>query len=258
MRLTFAFMFVVIGSLAFGPAAGQGGTSMCNSRLTPQEGQLGYRMRGNTHCEGLYERLVAPGSLRPVSLVRADQPVPADYFSLSWPMLDGKPQVRLQAMAFKQGMLYRMDTMQAGSGFTWPTEVLRKLGLQKSELGVIATADKAIKGMNEHIYLPVDLSPAAKTARGTYILKVASVEDLSEIYLTVSGPIDVDQPSPGPPATVIGDRPLKSSYYSAAAPIQVPLDLKGQKAGIYQVRIAGRRMNRDGSTTTSFYMRHAD
>ena len=236
----------------------QGGASMCNSRLTPQEGQLGYRMRGGTHCEGLYERLVAPGSLRPVSLVRADQPVPADHFSLSWPMLDGSPQVRLQAMAFKQGTLYRMDTTQSNASFTWPTEVLRKLGLQKNEFGVIATADKTIKGMNEHVYLPVDLSPAAKTARGTYVLKMASVEDLSEIYLTVVGPIDIDKPSAAPPPTVIGDRPLKSSYYSAAAPIQIPFDLKEQKPGIYRVHVAGRRMNREGSTTTSFYMRHAD
>jgi hypothetical protein len=227
--------------------------SMCQERLVPIEGPAGYRMREGSRCEGRYEGLVALGSLRPVSLVHADQPVPKPAFQLSWPELPEKPEMRIQAVVFRQGLLYRMDARRSVSSYEWPSELLLELDVQPHELGVIVTADNvSVNGGTERVYLPVVLKPSIDTVRGIYLLKIASVEDLSDVFLTVTGPIEPGKPA----AAIIKDRPLGRPYYSAAAPIQLGLDLQGRDTGFYRVRVSGTRAVNGGSTSTSFYIRH--
>ena len=240
------------------PAGVQSGAPACNPRLTPKDGALGYQPRGKgdrDRCEGLYERLVALGSLRPVSLVLEERPVPGDAYQLSWTAPAPKARVVLQAVGFKEGQLYRMDTVAQGSSFTWESDVLLKLNLKSGEFGVVATTDARVGGQdNQRVYLPVWLGPPeapVKRSSRTYVLKMASVEDLSEVYLSISGPIVEGQV----PEVYLPDKPLGRSYYSAAAPLEVPLTLPAVD-GVYQVRVAGKRKSGNGSTTSTFYVQN--
>jgi hypothetical protein len=232
---------------------GQQRGSMCIGTVTPQKGELGYQMRGDTHCEGEYERLVgAPGSLEPVSLVRADRPVPPDFYRLAWPHVHSGGEVSVQAMAFRPRLFYRMDTRRSSGGFDWPTTILRKLNLGATEIGVIATTQVDIDSVKEALYLPVDLDPSAKTAPGSYVLKMASAEDLSEVFLTITGPANGVKPLP----TVLQDKSLQRSYSVAPAPLTVPLDLRQQPSGRYRIVVTGKRKNGPGSTSRALYLQH--
>jgi hypothetical protein len=233
------------------PASAQNAAPVCNPRLVPQDGPLGYRVRGD-RCEGLYETLVALGTIQPVSLVLAEQPIPLGLYRLTWSRTATMALVHVQAVTFKPDVFYRMDAQVKGSEYRWPTDLLRQLGIQANELGVLATREETINGQPQPVYLPVDLRGAGSSPRGRYALRVATSEDLAELYLSVTGPIAAGQA--GKP--LVAERRIGGPYRSSTAPIWVPLDLSPAEPGLYQVRLAGKLANRGGGTTSSFYLRH--
>jgi hypothetical protein len=238
-------------------AGAQDSVAPCNPRLTPQQGELGYKLREKDRCEGVYERLVALGSLRPISLIHAEQPVPPNSYQISWPDAAGRGPVTIQAVSFKEGVLYRMDAVGRGGSFPWKTEVLNRLRLRQGDFGVLATTTGEVGGEHDQrIYVPVTLSTSElattkNVPRGSYDLRVASVEDLADVFLTVRGPVRGKETPP----TVVADKAVLRAYYSAAEPMRIQLDLPA-KPGIYEVRIAGTRKSRPGSTMTTFFIRH--
>jgi hypothetical protein len=228
-------------------------TLVCDATLAPQRGPLGYRLRGD-RCEGLYEQLAELGSMRPVSLTLREVPVPDSELQLSWTGTPSKAPVRVEAVTFKPNVYYRMNTIVAGGAYRWPTNVLKAIGVSEVQWGVVATADENVNGASQRVYFPVDLQPRSSTApRGRYVLKVASVEDLSAVFLNIVGPMKTGQAG----ARVVSDQRIAGPYHSSATPIRIPLDFSAVDDGLYQVRLSATLSNRAGGTTLSFYLRHA-
>jgi hypothetical protein len=226
-------------------------TLVCDATLTPQRGPLGYRLRGD-RCEGLYEQMAELGSMRPVSLARREVPVPDSELRLSWAEQSPQTRVRVEAFTFKPNVYYRMNTIAAGRGYRWPTNVLKDIGVSDVQLGVVATVEEVVNGASQRVYLPVDLAaPAPEGDR--YLLKIASAEDLQAVFLTIVGPITSGQAG----ARVVSDQRVAGPYHSSATPMRIPLDCSAFAAGLYQIRISATLSNRAGGTTLSFYLRHA-
>jgi hypothetical protein len=257
LRITIVALFLLSGiSPSAGtpqPPGGSATSLVCDAALAPQSGPLGYRLRGD-RCEGLYEQMAALGSMRPVSLTLQEVPVPESELRLSWPEPSSRTPVRVEAVAFKPNVYYRMNTVSAGGAYRWPTNVLQAIGVSDIQWGVVATADEIVNGTSQRVYLPVDLEPrSSATPRGRYVLKVASVEDLSAVFLTIVGPTTSGQAG----ARVVSDRRIAGPYHSSATPIRIPLDFSALDDGLYQVRVSATLSNRAGGTTLSFYLRHA-
>lgn len=239
----------------------------CDARLKPVPGRLGYGPRGD-RCEGLYEQLVSPeGALQVVSFAVAERPtvVPEKYV-LRWPApsIASKPAsskpvavpaparaVTLRAAAVADRRFFRMDATTPRSAFDWDTSLLREVGAQAQQLGVIATFDATIGGVPQTVYLPVDLGQVTGQAPRKYTLWLSSPANLSDAWLSVDR-LGTD----GAPAkTVIKDRPLGHAHYIAMGPAAFTIDLTKEDAGLYQIRV-GATYVRKGTSSLTMVMRH--
>jgi hypothetical protein len=116
----------------------------------------GYQLRTD-YCDGLYRAKV---SGTPLSLVGFSQPLGALHWQdarvldLQWNGPPDKP-VRLQALSMRQSVPYRMDATRTPSTtgrFSWPTEVVSRVGLESSEVALAAWYEA---GDSSRVYLPI-------------------------------------------------------------------------------------------------------
>jgi hypothetical protein len=142
----------------------------CDRELPQGKGPDDYRDRGD-RCEGLYARKVS-GSGKTVHLLSFSAATPIfdpkhdDLAILRWQVLPGSAPVHVRAQSLAESKLfYRMDALPVASSseFRWKTLLLRKLGLQASEVGVYAWASHEIGGVSEIVLLPIHFSKEVAT-----------------------------------------------------------------------------------------------
>jgi hypothetical protein len=142
-----------LAALSLQAVAALAQTMQCE-RLSPQKGELAYRLRG-AYCEGLFiqdtsssvrlKGLVAvyPGTTSGAKTMRAVPltPSPAGY--------------RMRVQSLDPGIHYQLDALvPASGGFQWPTEIVDKAGLQRTQLApLVWTQSKPAA------YVPVSLDP---------------------------------------------------------------------------------------------------
>ena len=227
-------------------------TPVCDDTLTPQRGPLGYRFRGD-RCEGG----PADGGAGIDAAGVTDAAGSAGSGFGAATVLGGTVAANARPRGshhVQTPVYYRMNTIAAGGGYRWPTDVLRAIGVTDVQLGVIATVEEVVNGTSQPVYLPVDLQSASSAPQpGRYLLKVASVEDLQTVFLTIIGPMKGGQAG----TRRVSDQRIAGPYHSSATPMRIPLDLSAFDAGLYQIRLSATLSNRAGGTTLSFYLRHA-
>lgn len=228
----------------------------CDPGLRPAGGgEIGYTNRGD-RCEGLYAQDVSGGVLDIVSLTEQfhDHTFGREnVLLLEWPPAGNVP-VRVRASSLKRRLYYRMDSLRpsGASSFNWPTEILSRLELSRSQIGLLAWAESP-PGTNRHpIYLPIRDKPRGSPdssertqpndrAQSYKIVLMSSVE-LQAVYVTLHS-ID----SNGKPSSAIRtDSELDLAPYPAQRPIafSIPFsELSAAKADLFSLSIGAESRN---------------
>ena len=228
------------------------GDNPCDPRLTPSRTDpLTYSRRGE-RCEGVY--FVPVSGSADLSLVAFTEPVgvfrpgPQERFFLHWAAAPAARSVHVRAVSVKKGVYYRMDVVRPGGSdrLEWPADVVARLNLTSSDLGLTAWVEQAIGGRAQNVYVPLTVATsAAAVSKRQYVALVVPGSEVSELYLSVSavGGDGRDE------KFITRDAPLKG-FYPAERPIAVPVSgLPG--AGLYRLRL-GALLRGGGSTTTTF------
>lgn len=226
-----------VSGVAVRPVAAQAGScdpSLRQSATDPH----GYRMRGD-RCEGIYAQPVAGTSLIVASFTGSFETYDTESarnLVLRW-TAPGLGDVRLRALALPRRLYYRMDATQsaAAGSWSWPSDVLAELGIERADLGVAAWT-RQVMGSTEHdVYLPlrIDTGQVADTLTEFTLVVVPQVE-LTEVYVSIAT-VGGD----GLPTSYIRDEePLGYGYYPADRPMDIAI-ARPAEPGIYHVLIGG-------------------
>lgn len=110
-----------------------------------------YRLRGD-RCEGLFVRPVALGSLLNIVSFTASfaefDPSRAGELPIAWP-IPGPGQIQIRAQSQEPELHYRMDTIRPPNTtlYSWPTDVLRQLGVGQDAYAVVAQSSITLKAL---------------------------------------------------------------------------------------------------------------
>ena len=227
--------------------------SNCDSNLTKlSSGPLGYKDRGD-RCEGIYVKEVGSTTLQIVSLTKSF----GDYNTnsgkplvIEWDKPRANSIIHLRAQSVKRKLYYRMDTFRPSGdkSYSWPTDVLASLSIEKSDIGILGIAQENIGQDQRNIYIPLRIRQAGKTVEPDNVnLMLLPGVELKEVFISLA-PLGVD----GRPGKLIKDgEDLKYGYYPAERSIQIPISgLKG--AGIYYLEI-GATLRNGGSSTLQIW-----
>lgn len=251
-----ALLLAASFAAASGPEQVPAGDNHCDSRLIPQKGDpLAYGRRGE-RCEGLYVLEVAGSA--DLSLVTFSAATPAfslsgnDRLHLNWPQVPGNLPTRLRAVSLRRQVYYRMDAVRpAGAdSFEWPADVLAKLNLQSTEVGLVGWVQKTVGEKPIDVYVPLRVGTAGAPSKGHYVVQVVAGAELSEVFITLAalGQDGRDE------KYVKRDEPLSYGFYPADRPISVALPGL-TAAGLYRVRL-GAVLKTGGSANKSFVFYH--
>ena len=254
--LVAALLLAASFAAASGPGQPGGGDNPCDSRLVPQKGDpLAYGRRGE-RCEGLYVLEVAGSA--DLSLVTFSAATPAftlnenDRLHLNWPKVPGNFPTRLRAVSLRRQVYYRMDAVRPGGtdSFEWPADVLVKLNLRSTELGLVGWVQQTLGEKQIDVYVPLRAGPAGAPSKGHYVVQVVAGAELAEVYLTLAalGQDGRDE------KYIKRDEPLSYGFYPADRPISVALSGL-TAAGLYRVRL-GAVLKTGGSANKSFVFYH--
>lgn len=224
----------------------------CDPGLRVGAGADGYQMRGD-RCEGLYARpLSAVGGLRIVSLARVSSTAelkPGQTLRLAWTTPNDREPIHLRGYSLRREIYYRMDSVRPGGSatYSWPTEVLRSVGLSLRDLGIICWIQEKVGDEVRRVYLPLrvgDEMPSDDNFQATII----SDERLGEAYLTLAKV----GPEGRPDLYLENETPLKRGYYPASVGIGIPIPRLPQR-GFYVMEL-GATFGDGGSLATSAFL----
>jgi len=225
--------------------------------LKPATDPLAYQLRGE-RCEGIYIREVAgTGGFSVAAFVVGGLPAtiePGNALSIEWPAGLDAPVV-LRAVSLRRNLYYRMDARRpAGSiRFDWPSDVLRKLGLETREVGIVAWTEKRLGESVQDVYVPVRFGGANSKDQAAYVLQVLSGSDLREVYVRLS----TADASGREQQVIIKDEPLKLGFYPAERPIPIRILAATLKEhGLYRLQLNAALSNGRPSSRI-LYFQHA-
>ena len=214
-------------------------TPICDpALLAASDRPYSYRLRGD-RCEGLYVEKVASTTLLVASLAETfadDEAGWDDTLHITW--ATAAERLNLRAYSLRRRLYYRMDTVRSGPAglYEWPTDVLRTLGIRRHDVGLVAWADREVRGIRRQVYVPVRVNPPARPpARAPHRLVVVPGRELEEVYLSVVR-LDGDG---RPQRAVVDGEALRYGYYPAERPVVIPLPEVADR-GLYAVEIGAR------------------
>jgi hypothetical protein len=208
-----------------------------------------YRLRGD-RCEGLFVRPVALGSLLNIVSFTASfaefDPSRAGELPIAWP-IPGPGQIQIRAQSQEPELHYRMDTIRPPNTtlYSWPTDVLRQLGLQKKRIGVAAWTQISLSGRVEQVYVPLRIGESEARSERKYTLVLMPTQTLAEVTyslvaLSAEGKV-VGLPVQPPTSLRLGSYPAERGFtITIAAPF---------RAGLYRIEI--HPTTRAGSPSTT-------
>jgi len=205
----------------------------------------GYQDRSD-RCEGLYQLKVSGTPLTITGLSQSLHNIEwnkTPKLELSWQAPPNQP-VRLRAISLQQAISYRMDSLRAPAGgtrFTWPTDILQRVGVSADDVAVSAFYDTGA-GDSSRVYLP--LAIGGQPAAVPFEVVLYPGVDLNDCAVSL-------QLEGGPP--VWQNRVLGKKKYAAADAIRVPLP-PNLKPGLYRFEAAAH-MSSGGSTSASAVIR---
>jgi hypothetical protein len=199
------------------------------------KGPRGYAPRGD-RCEGTFNREVSGASLKVAGFYQAFGQLDSvkGAVPMTWSVPDtGLVHLRVRSMR-EGGEMYGMDTqlMAGTTSFSWPTDFLRLLHLEPSQLAPAAFIEVQGKDM----YLPLRVSEASGGGPPTYTLTVISVERMERLFLTVASVDRVGDLATG--GFVVVNQPIPGTPYSSGRPIPVSITGLG-KPGLYVAQVLG-------------------
>jgi hypothetical protein len=221
----------------------------CDARLRPLGGADGYQMRGD-RCEGLYADPVSRGEVWLVGIAWSGKEKtaiqPGRPFPLAWQAPPRSEHVHIRAYSLHRRLFYRMDTVRPSGDeqFAWPSEVLGRVRLSPTDLGVVSWVQLQLGGQIRDIYLPVAVGVTNSPSAAVELTLLSDV-GLREVYVTIF-PVNPDGRSG---KAVHRDVPLKRPPYPANVAIAMPLPTL-QDRGIYRVDI-GASFTDTGSSALS-------
>lgn len=231
--------------------------NQCDPALRPVEtNPNGYQQRGD-RCEGVY---IDPKSGAGVSLVVASFTRSFKDFDsksrkpllISW-ALPGNPSIHLRAFSLREKLYYRMDSNRpAGeTGYTWFTDVLASIGMQKSDVGVVGLATLSMGGQTRQVYVPLNIEQQGYPASVTgYEVLLIPTDELKRVVYTLAR-----LSSDGKLQNLRQNANLGSSFYPAFARLRIPISGLGIP-GIYYLEMSGTPIRGNG-TTTRLYFYHS-
>jgi hypothetical protein len=120
-----------------------------------------YAFRGD-RCEGTFSRQVAGQPLQLVSFTTAFENVDAldGPVSVEWHAPLAAETVHIQASPLASRFGYRMDTERpaTASPYVWPMDVMRHLGLSRTNLAVRGWTSANVDGFMRDVHLPLKIS----------------------------------------------------------------------------------------------------
>lgn len=220
-------------------AEGLHGQEYCDTDLLSKGRDLGvhgYSNRGD-RCEGTYAKVVGGTELYIASFTETFEEFNALTTSplmVSWAAPDGfRPRIR--ARGIRRDLFFQMDVAPdaAGDGYAWRTDVIRSIGLNRNDIGLVAWEEREIGPFTNDLYVPLRISQRSSVpGDGIYELVIYPNEELIEVFVTL-GPVGED----GTVGALIREnRPLRAVFYPAERPVRIVLD-DLEEAGIYEVRI---------------------
>lgn len=194
---------------------------LCDTNLEIPPSSFAYQMRGD-RCEGLYVAKVSSNLIQFASLTLGEisQATSAhDTLSLRWLAGEDSP-VQLRARSLPARLYYRMDTLadNKAGGYDWPTDILRALEIDTSDIGVTAWQQKRCGSRILPTYLPILANLERDGPGGITVTLIPGIE-FEEVYLKVAQ-VNCD--------TALSYRSVKTKqlnhgFYPARRPIRVRL-----------------------------------
>lgn len=149
---------------------------------------IGYKPRGN-RCEGIYPDQKSGSSdifvvsLAAMALSTALSNI--DTLYIRWPEAPARDVLKIRALSLRDGLNYRLDSTQplARKIFEWPSEILKQVGLQLNEVGLLGSSDVMINNSKRRVYIPTILSDQPKAGEIQSLELVLRTNiDLSDVY----------------------------------------------------------------------------
>lgn len=228
----------------------------CDPHLRPAtRSHYPYGPRGN-RCEGLYELELANSRDLPIVGLMVTGPNrrfrDQRQIRLLWASSPQPTTVRANSLRIRT--YYRLDVAMAPASrsFTWPALIPAALGLERSDIGLLAW--RPDRGAPDgRLYVPVALDSAAIGGPARRLELILMPEaDFVEVRFTLHrlGAAGVE---------VVGyaTRDVGLPYYVQSVPIRIPLSEGGPlEHGDYQIEVTARRAS-GGSVVQRFRFRHA-
>jgi hypothetical protein len=213
-------------------------------------------------CEGTYDpqRSTDPPLLLTsyTSVREPFDPAKDRNVQLSWSS-PGNPGVRIRGYSLRRGdqLVYQMDAFRDPGKvpFQWPLDVVRDVGLQNPELGILGWAAYNTPRGSRDVYLPLEVTRSGTgkgTVRAAEILIMPSYS-LNKVTLEVES-LNADFSTA---ATLVADQELTDVSREANIPIRLAAKhLKITKTGYYYVSV-GARITDGPSVALPFFLYYA-
>ena len=227
----------------------------CDPGLKQPEGSIAnaYAQRKD-RCEGIYAREIAGTSLGVASFTKQFPNFDLkmnDTIRLDWSSPTNST-VHLRAVVLKPRFFYRMDALrrEGTTSWEWPTDVLSTLGIEKTNLGVVATTTVSLNGIERELYLPLRISSKENLPSNPYEILLRSDVELSEVFVSIT---ELDKQ--GKPIRYLRrDEPLQYGVYPAERGIPVLINSSDlHQNAIYEVNV-GVRVRTGGSANNRFWI----
>jgi hypothetical protein len=238
----------LLSALALGPAAAR---DPCDPTLLRRADArpTAYAPRGD-RCEGLYVQEVAgTGVLTVVSFTAGfDEfdPRGIDELQLAWSGVEDA-ELWIRAQSRRPKLYYRMDTIRpaAPATYAWRTDVLGELNLKKTDIGVIAWANRAIGDRERAVYVPLRIGVTRPArAADTYTLVLVPGVELDEVFVSVAA---LDGQGRRVRAEY-GPRKLDHGLYPAGRSFSTAIPAPSRR-GLYRLEL--NAVQRNGATSTA-------
>src|SRR5262249_7729437 len=108
--------------------------------------------------------------------------------SVEW-TAPSKRSVQLRAQGLRRRLYYRMDTIRppGSSSFTWPSDPLTALNIQRKDIGVIGWARYAVGVTEQDVYVPLRIGQRKNPAQsGNYTLILLPGVELKEVFISLT------------------------------------------------------------------------
>ncbi|MEM7674650.1 MAG: hypothetical protein AAF449_01465 [Myxococcota bacterium] len=245
-RLPAAVSVFLLGGMLCGfgaPPSSAFKRSLCDRRLKPAPGAIGYTWRGN-RCEGFYESPISAPALSVVSVLigkiafslQDEAPL-----ALEAPSCHEGP-VSVRAMSLRARTYYRMDAeIAAHDRLAWPiNDILRRAQLQPSVLGAYGFEQKDQKTL----YLPLRIHQPGREA-------APSADDVVSVAVRTGTALETVK------WRIVDRGMLKKDWHTAThrpVPAQavVRFDVPLENPGVATIEMAAKERATDSWSTLRF------